>query len=254
MRHWRWEEQAAICRAVLEGRAEAVFAERRIPLVEQARYRWMANEIVAHTVRRHSSFSRYFAASIKNPIRLSTGLSAVIGTLFMLAALGLFTAVDLADRTTYPILGAVAGFCAISVAAIGWGVSGWIAHRNNRSRYTLDVVAARYAQTAFTDALRGFNEVFKGVAINEATVAALANDPDPEKRKAVQGLRYLVNYFEFIAVGVLEGEIDEKIVAKTLRGNLIYIYDRCATYIIDLQRTNPRTLENFTALRLHYRD
>lgn len=50
------------------------------------------------------------------------------------------------------------------------------------------------------------------------------------------------------------GELDEAIVQKTLRGNLRFIYDRCAPCIAHLQTANPRTLEHFTTLRLNYEE
>ena len=133
-------------------------------------------------------------------------------------------------------------------------MSAWIAHRSNRSSYTLDTVAAWFAQSAFSDALRDFNKTLRRKKIDEMLVNSLAASQSDEDRAAVRSLRYLLNYFEFISVGVLDGELDERIVAKTLRGNLLDVYNHAASYITDLQKSNPRTLENFSMLRRHYQD
>jgi hypothetical protein len=38
-------------------------------------------------------------------------------------------------------------------------------------------------------------------------------------------LRYLLNYFEFIAVGIRYGDLDEKLLKNTLRGILCGVYE-----------------------------
>lgn len=249
-----WSTQRLICREILQGRAEAVFVAYDIALADQAIYRRLADEALSRPISRRSAAKRYFRATIKNPIWISTMLSSLVGAISFAVAVVLTRWIDLSRSSTFPMLSAVAGFSAIGVAAMGWGVSGWIAHRNNRSKYTLDTVAARFAQSAFTDALALFNKRFRDVTITDAMVADLAASPHDEDRQAVQGQRYLLNYFEFIAVGVLEGELDERIVARTLRGNLADIYDRSMLYVIELQRKNPRTLEHFSRLRRHYEE
>jgi hypothetical protein len=249
-----WTTQTAICQAIMQGQADAAFLQYGVSLADQIVYRRMASEALAKVVAKRSTTKRYFKARIKNPIWISTALSSVIGLASFISAVVLCRWINLTEAATYPILGAIAGFSAIGVAAVGWGVSAWIAHRNNRSRYTLEIVAARFAQTAFTDALRGFNKYLRMRLINRSFVDQFAMSADDNERLAIQGLRYLLNYFEFISVGVLEGELDERIVDRTLRGNLVDIYDLSAPYIMELQRENPRTLQHFTILRRHYQD
>ncbi|WP_375403748.1 DUF4760 domain-containing protein [uncultured Sphingomonas sp.] len=152
------------------------------------------------------------------------------------------------------MISSVAGFSAIAAAAAGWMISGWVTHRTGRSKLTMDVVATRFSQPAFGDALTAFNKVLPGLQIDSALVKRLEASDDEDDRRALQRLRYLLNFCEFISVGVLEGELDERIVAKTLRGTLTYVHDHSAPYITDLQRRNTRTFEHFTMLRRHYRE
>ncbi|MCP3734507.1 DUF4760 domain-containing protein [Sphingomonas sp. RP10(2022)] len=250
-----WAVQRSICHGILQGRAEAVFSTYTVDAIDQSAYRRMADDALTVVIRRRSAAKRYFRIRIKNPIWIGIAFATTFGALAFAAAVVLARWIDLANAQTYPIVGAMAGFCAIGVAAIGWGVSGWITHRTARSKLTMDVVAARFAQPAFNDALTAFNTIRREHHhVTSALVDHLAASPDENDRKALQGLRYLLNYFEFIAVGVTEGELDERIVAQTLRGNITYVYDTTALYILDLQAKNPRTLEHFTALRRHYRE
>lgn len=250
-----WADQRTICHGILQGQADAVFATYTVSELDQSAYRRMADDALTVVIRRKSAVRHYFRIRIKNPIGVGIAIAATFGSSAFVAAVILLTRISFANTGTYPMIGAMAGFCAIGVAAIGWGVSGWITHRTARSKLTMDVVAARFAQPAFNDALTAFNTIKRNHGrVTSSLVDRFAVSADEDERKALQGLRYLLNYFEFIAVGVTEGELDERIVAKTLRGNINYVYDTAAPYIFDLQTKNPRTLEHFTALRRHYRE
>jgi len=250
-----WAVQRSICHGVLQGQATAVFSTYVVDEMDQSAYRRMADDALTVVIRRRSAVKRYFRIRIKNPIWIGIAFAATFGALAFAAAATLACSIDLSQQNTYPIVGATAGFCAIGVAAIGWGVSGWITHRTGRSKLTMDVVAARFSQPAFNDALTAFNTLRRDQGrITSALVDRLAVSASEDDRKALQGLKYLLNYFEFIAVGVTEGELDERIVAQTLRGNITYVHDASVLYILDLQARNPRTLEHFTALRRHYRE
>jgi hypothetical protein len=254
-----WRSRAddhAICRAILRGEeaAAAAFDQYNVSLLEQAAYRRIAHEAVDAVVARHSVLKRYFAAPIRNPIRVTTYMAGALAIVASAGALALVPYIALDDPTRLPVLSGFVGLCAVLAAALGWGVSSWVAHRTARAKHTLDIVSARFAQPAFGQALSDFNAGFLGRRIDTALVARFAGSDEPRERAAVQGLRYLVNYFEFISVGVLMGELDDRIVRRTLRGNLNYVYDKCAFYIAEVQAANPRTLEHFTTVRLHYRD
>lgn len=252
MPHHDWTTQRAICRAVLQGRADAGFAEHAVSVEDQIIYRRMADEALTAVIRRRSSAKRYFSAHIRNPIALVIVLAVLIATASLAMAVLLWRRVDLADPGTYPVVGSVAGFSAIAAAATGWTVSSWVTHRTGRSKLTMDVVASRYAQPAFGEALTAFNKILLNRRIDSALVGRLERSESDDDRKALQGLRYLLNFSEFIAVGVLEGELDERIIAKTLQGTLTYVHDHSLSYISDLQRRDPRVLEHFTTLRRHY--
>lgn len=254
-RYYHWAEQRSICEGILRGQADAVFQTYTVSDIDRGAYLRMADDALTVIIRRRSAAKRYFRIKIKNPIAIGVAFAATFGFMAFGSAALFVRFVMWSDARTYPILGAAVGCCAIGVAAIGWGVSGWITHRTARSKLTMDMVAARFAQPAFSEAMTAFNQLRKEYGqITPALVNRLSLTGRPEDGKALQGLRYLLNYFEFIAVGISEGELDERIVARTLRGNITYVHDAAATYIHDLQATNARTLEHFSALRRHYQD
>lgn len=243
-----------LCEAILRGDADGLLLAHQVDKVEEAYLRRLADEAVSAAVARHSAFRRYYRVRIRNPLALVMLAAAVMGLVCFAGAVYLAHYVTWSDPTTYSILGSVAGFCAIGVAGMGWAVAGWVTHRTHRSKLTMDIVAARFSQPAFGEALTAFLRVFRYRRIDAATIQQCDASGTDDERKAVQGLRYLLNYAEFIAVGIIEGELDDRIVARTLRGTLNGIYDRSSTYIRELQADNPRTLEHFSMLRRHYRD
>ena len=246
--------QKQICLAILRGGGEAAFDLHRVSTMDRALYQRMADEMVQRVIARHSSFSEYYRVSIKNPLGASLWLAGALATTAGMAAIALLQTIEWKALVASSALNGVIGLFAITAAAAGWGVSSWVAHRNTRSKHTLDIVAARFSQPAFSQALADFNAGFVGLKITEALVAEFATSHDPVKINAVRGMRYLVNFFEFISVGIIYGEFDERIIAKTLRGNIRYVYDKCAGWIGELQQRNPKTLEHFTRVRAHYED
>lgn len=66
-------------------------------------------------------------------------------------------------------------------------------------------------------------------------------------------MRHILNWFEFIAVGVALGDLDLNIVTMTVRSNLTFYTDKCLIYISELRRhhrTHPvRTAATDGSLR-----
>lgn len=77
----------------------------------------------------------------------------------------------------------------------------------------------RFTHDTFNQQISVFNENLKGKTINRALINQLAISDDPKDRAALQAIRYIVNYFEFLSVCILSGNFDQEIIRKTMRGN-----------------------------------
>lgn len=156
------------------------------------------------------------------------------------------------DAHIYPLFAACA---AITVAAIGWCVAAWIAHRNAIRQNTVNLLFARFSQATFSDSMHRFHREF-GYG-NETVSRALINIArarDEDGAKASETPNYLLNYFEFIAAGVMNGDLDAKIVRDNIRGFVCYYYDKCEPFIFEANSRNPKAFEFLRKLRTHYRE
>lgn len=161
------------------------------------------------------------------------------------------------DAATYQLVTPLVATVAATAATIGWAAAGWVAHRTARVQLTINLIATRFSQPLFHEQITRFNRHFgdeNAAKVDTAMMAALDASRDPTDQKIVQSVRYILNYFEFLASGVLAGELDLDIVRNNLRANTLYYYDKCLPYITDLRRGDARLLENLTALQAHLRD
>ncbi|HEX8526548.1 DUF4760 domain-containing protein [Allosphingosinicella sp.] len=244
----------AICLEILRGNEEAAFRQHRVSELDQAVLRRCAQEIVDTVVRRRAPFRHYWRAPIRNPIWPGFIVSAAFALVSLSYAIRLFPLVDYAIPATYPIATATAALFAIAAATSGWAFTSIVTARNARVNHSLTIVSDRFSKSDFGANTAKFNVAFKGKRINKALVEEMDESDSDVDKDGVQALRYLLNYFEYVSVGVILGELDETIIRKTLRGNLVHYYDRCASYIKEVQSENPRVLEHLTMLRTHFRD
>lgn len=67
-------------------------------------------------------------------------------------------------------------------------------------------------------------------------------------------LRYILNYHEFIAVGIRYGELSDEVMRAMMRGIICRAHDLFEDHINQLRNSNPKTLENLVWLRKKWHD
>ena len=90
---------------------------------------------------------------------------------------------------------------------------------------------------------------------DQARKATAPADATPEvihaqkiKRDSALALTTLLNYYEFLAVGITEGDLDEDMLKKTLRSIMCNLVDDSRHLIAGMQKVNPNTYEHLTIL------
>lgn len=69
-----------------------------------------------------------------------------------------------------------------------------------------------------------------------------------ERRKSAEGLRSLLNYYEFLALGIERHDLDEGMMKGSIRGMMCNLVADAYDVISGLQADNPRAYEHLTAL------
>lgn len=106
----------------------------------------------------------------------------------------------------------------VVVAVIGVLIAGWLSIHNSIRQHTIaTLLDSRLSETymRYADILsRHYSDYEKRRAVNPAL------RENPTDKVDVLALRYILNYFEFIAIGVKRGDFDEETLRDSLRSIL----------------------------------
>jgi hypothetical protein len=218
---------------------------------EEVYFRARSGRIVDKLAHETSTFKSYYALPIQRPFKYVIFVCATMVATALLTAGYLYRHLA-PDADPAPIF---TGTIAVVVAAVGWAVSGGITHRNTIRQNTNNVLFARFSNAPFGEAVLRFYVAFgNDERITSQRLNALRASGTEDDRKTVAAVGYVLNYYEFIAAGVLSGDLNADIIRTNIRGVICYFYDRCEPHITASNKSDPKTFENLIKIRTHYRD
>lgn len=247
-----WAERREIIRSIIASTNPPPLDSLDLTESERIYFHARADRAVAKLARKTSAFKSYYTLPTARPFGYVVGMSLLImsGSVFA----GIYLWLSSSEKTRpYPLLAACA---TITVVAIGWAVAGWIGHRNTIRQNTNNLLFARFSHSAFGDALHTFHKRFGQDPVPRVTPEAIreAKNSDEDGQRAASAAFYILNYYEFVAAGVIRGDFDQGIVKANIRGLIIFYYDKCEPLISSHNRTNPLAFEHLRKLRTHYRE
>lgn len=251
MAYRTWAERREIVAAIIAERNPKPLESFKLTASEEVFFRARANRVLHEVGRRTSIFKAYYDLRTKKPFRKVLGVTAIFASFAVIAAIYLFIT-QRGHADVYPLFAACA---AITVASIGWCVAAWIAHRNAIRQNTVNLLVARFSQATFGESMHRFHTEFGyGYEVVSRALILAARSRDQEGAKASETPNYLLNYFEFIAAGVMNGDLDADIVRDNIKGFVSYYYDKCEPFISESYARNPKAFEFLRKLRTHYRE
>jgi|AACY02.2.fsa_nt_gi hypothetical protein len=148
----------------------------------------------------------------------------------------------------------------VSIAVFAVFANAHFARRQARIQHSMKILLETRHSNDFNALLRARKAVWaEGVRIDpltfESYLALDPNGPEEETRKlhAAEAVRALLNYYEFLALGIARGDLDEAMLRETVRGIMCNLVIDCLG-VIDAQRArNPLTLRHLTALYLRWK-
>ena len=199
------------------------------------------------------TFKAYYRLPAARPFFYVIGLTAII--VAMAVTFFVYLWLSNTDNTRpYALLSACV---TVAVVAIGWVAAGWTSNRNTIRQNTNNMLFARFSHTAFGEAMHRFHSKFGNEISPQVTdekIEYLRSLGDEESIKTATSVTYLLNYYEFIASGVIRGDLDAEIIKDNIRGLIIFYHDKCSPYITLHNASNPRVYENLIKIRTHYRE
>lgn len=252
-RYRSWAERRDIIHAIIADTNPAPLNSFQLTPSEEVFFRARSAKAVDHLARKTSGFKAYYDMPTRRPFGYIIGMSALIVAGAVSAAVYLWLT-NHVGAAYYPLFAACA---TLSVIAIGWCVAGWITHRNSVRQNTNNILFARFSHAPFGDAMHRFHRAFGNDVSQKVTperMAELRATNDEESQRIIASVAYLLNYFEFIASGVIHGDLHANIIRDNIRGVICFYYDKCEPHIRALNRQNHRIFANLIKIRTHYRE
>ena len=247
-----WAQRRQIIAAMIAQDSKARLDDFGLTPSEEVFFRARSRRAVDAAAIKTSFFKAYYSLPTYKPFLYILGLTLIIVAGGVASGAYLFLR-RRADVHLYPLLGSSA---TITVGAIGWCVAAWISHRNAVRQNTTNLIFARFSQTAYTESLHRFHTAFGYSVEEKVTMERLfeLRSMGVEDARNAEAVNYVLNYFEFICAGVLSGDLDADIIRNSIRGILIYYYDKCEPFIRFANASNRKAFESLIKVRTHYRE
>ncbi|MTD34002.1 DUF4760 domain-containing protein [Paludibacterium denitrificans] len=138
-------------------------------------------------------------------------------------------------------------------AVAGWITSSMVTIRNSIKQHTINTLLQTRLSAKYMENVEMLNKCFMTASgkTRKMSLELIASEDTNDKEK-VAAVRYILNYLEFIAIGIKNGDLDEMLMKSSLRSILIGVYDISEPFIIQRRNiTNPpnnRIFADFTWL------
>lgn len=136
------------------------------------------------------------------------------------------------------------GLAGGAVALAGWIVTALVNIRNSIKQHTVNVLLQSRLSTVYMGYAERINSYFFEA---DGTIIPLVEQDftTEEGRKKVEAARYILNYMEFLAVGIRHGDFHEGLLKRSLRTIVINIHSFAELFITRHRKGNPRVYANF---------
>jgi hypothetical protein len=121
---------------------------------------------------------------------------------------------------------AIIAYSAAMIALAGWMYQSWLAVRNSRKQHTMNVLLQTRLNPLFAEHAEIIEAAFPlGKPITFDALALTGN------AKAKDSVRWILNYYEFIAAGIHHGDLDEALMQDCMLTQLCRFFKKSEDYI-----------------------
>lgn len=138
-------------------------------------------------------------------------------------------------------------FGALVVALLTFLTREFLAARATRRQHTVTVLLQSRLSTAFNERLKAMDKHYPSAP--SLVRFQIADWQIADKSDAIQGLRYLLNYYEFIATGIRIGDLDEDFLFETVGGIVANLCNIGEHFISEAQKRHASVYEHVIWLR-----
>ena len=162
--------------------------------------------------------------------------------------------------------GSIVAFFSVVAAIVTFALNSRAARNAQRKQHTITVLLDTRLSSEFQETIEKRRYLFPEYSDvlfeewNRARTATAENLDDEgavmharRQRESALAVTQLLNYYEFLAVGILKGDLDKDMLYKTLRSIMCNLVDDCRHLIAEMQRGKPSTYAHLTALYAQWR-
>ena len=157
---------------------------------------------------------------------------------------------------SYTTVSGVAVVGSAYLASIGWLYTNHNNVKNQRKAHTMSVLIQLRNSTEYQKhRLNVFSKFPVGTPVKEEDLGQLKKDQADKasygenKTSVMDSMAFVLNYFEFISIGVKTEDLDGTMIELSLRGIFVNWYSHLLPFINDApSRGSPRTYINFREL------
>lgn len=146
----------------------------------------------------------------------------------------------------------------MTVVVMGWWVQSILSAKASRRQHTLNTILNTRSSEIYQRHLNNYSRLIKDGQHLHPTMSEWFHRPHDKRfdsmkvptslRDAMNGLSYILNYFEFLALAIRKGDLDEALLRECFCGMLPSIEARAFHLIRDAQQKNELYYEAFVKL------
>ncbi|HIC7643377.1 TPA: DUF4760 domain-containing protein [Serratia liquefaciens] len=145
-----------------------------------------------------------------------------------------------------------------SLAGMGWWIQFITTAASDRRKHTLNIILSTRTCSEYQTHLRNFTRLWRGNRHAPKDLCEWRDDPDKPKFKnanvskevtdGINGLLYILNFFEFLAQGVKANDLDDKLLRECFCGFLEGLERRAYFILTEAQKKDKRFFEGIVYL------
>lgn len=139
-------------------------------------------------------------------------------------------------------------FGSACVALFTWLGTSWVALRNSIKQHTITTLLQMRLSATYMGYADKVSAHFSDYDVRLKKNLRLPEEEKPTDKVDIPALRYILNYFEFLAIGVSRGDFDEDMLKSSLRSILRKNVQMSRGYIRESQAQNPHLYEHLAWL------
>lgn len=135
-------------------------------------------------------------------------------------------------------------------AVVGWIINAIVTMRNSVKQHTINTLLQTRLSATYMERATAVRVILDGYSpLNRVPVGLVNFDFSTSAN-----IDYILNYIEFMAVGIIHGDLHEQVLRDSMRGIVLRFVGTTHDYIDDLRIEAPRTFKNLLWLYERWSD